>query len=208
MIKTDCEKKSHTPNQKTTTIVTMQQSKARGVLAGTVVSRPNNGQQCKFFFSGTCWRGSACRFSHEQSGVASRFGCNLTSSSSSHGGARLWSNRDPDMRQCNTIDELVQLAYNHLDTISPRGMAAFWSLVMKHVQNHRGGNSRAQVNEQLAKILCNTLENMKRYSHIDIATIAISLAKVMKQVESRGLGKETIHIQQSCSTCHSHPFQV
>jgi hypothetical protein len=42
------------------------------------------------------------------------------------------------------------------------------------------------VNEQLAEILCNTLENMKRYSYRDIATIAISLAKIMKQVESRG----------------------
>jgi len=71
---------------------------------------------------------------------------------------------DPVMRQCNTIDELVQLAYDHLDTMSPRGLAAFWSSLVKHVQNHRGGNSRAQLNEQLAEILCNTLENMKRYS--------------------------------------------
>jgi hypothetical protein len=57
---------------------------------------------------------------------------------------------------------------------------------VKHVQNHRGGNSRAQVHEQLAEILCNTLENRKRYSYRDIATIAISMAKVVKQVESRG----------------------
>jgi len=90
------------------------------------------------------------------------------------------------MRQCNTAEDLVQVAYDHLDTISPRGIAAFWSLLVKHVQNHRGGNSRAQLNEQLDEILCNTLENMKRYSHIDISTIAISLAKIMKQVESRG----------------------
>jgi hypothetical protein len=90
------------------------------------------------------------------------------------------------MRQCNTAEELIQLAYDHLDTISPRGIAAFWSLLVKHVQNHRGGNSRAQVNEQLAKILWNTLENMKGYSYRDIATIAISLAKIMKQVESCG----------------------
>ena len=85
---------------------------------------------------------------------------------------------DPDMRKCNTIEELVQLAYDHLDTISPRGIAAFWSLLVKHVQNHSGGNSRAQLNEQLAKILCNTLENMKGYSYRDIATIALGLAKL------------------------------
>ena len=83
------------------------------------------------------------------------------------------------MRLCNTVEELV-LAHDHLDTISPRGIAAFWSSLVKHVQNHRGGNSRAQVNEQLAEILCNTLENRKRYSYRDISTIAISLAKIMK----------------------------
>jgi hypothetical protein len=93
---------------------------------------------------------------------------------------------DPDMRQCNTIDDLIETAYYHLDTISPRGIAAFWSLLVKHVQNHRGGNSRVQVIEQLAEILCNTLENMKGFSYRDIATIAISLAKIMNEVESRG----------------------
>ena len=90
------------------------------------------------------------------------------------------------MRLCNIAEDLVHLAYDHLDTISPRGIAAFWSLLVKHVQNHRGGNSRAQVHEQLAEILCNTLENMKGYSYRDISTVAISLAKIMKQVESRG----------------------
>jgi hypothetical protein len=78
------------------------------------------------------------------------------------------------------------MAHDHLDTISPRGIAAFWSLLVKHVQNHRGGNSRDQFNEQLVEILCNTLEKMKEYSHIDISTIAISMTKVMKQVESCG----------------------
>jgi len=118
------------------------------------------------------------------------FHCNIKSneliiSQSSRWASSTW--RDNiDMRQCNTVEELVQVAYNHLDTISARGIAAFWSLLVKHVQNHRGGNSRAQLNEQLAEILCDTLENTKGYSHRNIATIAISLAKVMKQVESHG----------------------
>jgi len=93
---------------------------------------------------------------------------------------------DPDMSQCNTIDDLIETAYDHLDTISPRGIAEFWSSLVKHVQNHRGGNSRAQLNEKLAEILCNTLENMYNFDGREIATIAISLAKLMKQVEFRG----------------------
>jgi len=110
----------------------------------------------------------------------------FTGMKSSQSGARVGSTRDPEMRQCNTVEDLVHLAYNHLNTITPRGIAAFWSLLAKRVQNQRGGSSRAQLDEQLDAILCNTLENMKRYSHIDISTIAISLAKVMKQVEFRG----------------------
>jgi hypothetical protein len=101
------------------------------------------------------------------------------------------------MRQCNTAEELVHLAYDHLDTISPRGIAAFWSSLVKHVKNHRGGNSRVQLDEQLAEILCNTLENMKGYSYRDIATIAISLANVMKQVESHGQRAATGSLNQT-----------
>jgi hypothetical protein len=104
---------------------------------------------------------------------------------------------DPDMRQCNTAEELVYVAYDHLDTISPRGIAAFWSSLVKLVRNHRGGNIRAQLNEQLAEILCNTLENMKRYSYRDIATIAISLAKIMKQLESREQRSATGSLHQT-----------
>jgi DNA-directed RNA polymerase specialized sigma54-like protein len=131
------------------------------------------------------------------------------------------------MRQCNTAEELVHLAHDHLDTISPRGMAAFWSSLVKHVQNHGRGDSRVQLNEQLAKILCNTLENMKGYSYRDITTVAISLAKIMKQVESRGQRAATnsLHCilhdlligggnseKKRCIlneiACHTHPFQV
>jgi hypothetical protein len=131
------------------------------------------------------------------------------------------------MRQCNTAEEIVHLAYDHLDTISPRGIDAFCSLLVKHIKNHRGGNSRAQVNEQLAEILCNTLENMKGYSYRDIATIAISLANIMKEIEFRGqrAAAGSLHgnlhtllvastprtsttYLTNCSTCHSHPFQL
>ena len=110
----------------------------------------------------------------------------MTSSSSSHAGARLASTRDPDMRQSNTIDELVQVAHDHLDTISPRGMAAFWPSLAKLVQNQRGGNSRVQLDEQLDAILDSTLESIGQFSGRDLATTALGLAKVMKQVESHG----------------------
>jgi hypothetical protein len=103
------------------------------------------------------------------------------------------------MQQCNTAEELVHLAYDHLDTISPRGIAAFWAALPK-ILHRRDRNSRAQVNEQLAEILCNTLENMKGYSYRDIATIAISLVKIMNEVESHGQRAATSSLHRHLHT--------
>ena len=94
--------------------------------------------------------------------------------------------RDPDMRQCKTIEELVHLAYSHIDYLSPRGKSAFWSLLVKHIQNQSGGgnNTRVQLSKHLDVILCNTMESMSyNFDGREIATIAISLAKLMKLVE-------------------------
>jgi hypothetical protein len=95
------------------------------------------------------------------------------------------SNQDPDMRQCNTIDELVQLAYDHLDNFSSRGIAAFWSLMVKHVHNQRG-DSREQLNKHLDAIIDSTMESIGHFSGRNLATTTLGLAKVMKQVESHG----------------------
>jgi hypothetical protein len=103
------------------------------------------------------------------------------------------SNRDPDLRQCNTIDELAQLAYDHLDNFSSRGIAAFWSLLVKHVHN-QCGDSLVQLNEQLDAILDSTMESIGHFSGRDLATTTLGLAKVMKQVESHG--------QRSASSLH------
>jgi len=82
-------------------------------------------QLCGFFARhGHCRYGSTCRFSHE-------LGDNIANSLSS-------SAQDPDLRQCDSIEELVQLAHEHLDAISPRGIAAFWSLLVKLLQNQHG----------------------------------------------------------------------
>ena len=90
------------------------------------------------------------------------------------------------MRLCNTVEELVHLAHDHLDTISPRGMAAFWSLLVKHVHK-QDGKSRSQLNGQLNAILLNTIERIGLFSCRNLATTALGLAKVMKEVESCGL---------------------
>jgi hypothetical protein len=127
-----------------------------------------------FIARGNCRDGSTCRFVLK-----------LPAVTLSKGGACLVSNRDPDMRQCNTIDELVQLAYDHLDNFSSRGIAAFWSLMVKHVHNQRG-DSLVQLNEQLDAILDSTMESIGYFSGRDLATTTLGLAKLMKGAESHG----------------------
>ena len=134
-------------------------------------------QLCVYFAPGHCRHGSSCRYSHK---LPAGDSFARSSSSSSQGGARHGSTRDPDMRQCNTIDDLVQLAYDHLDIISPRGIAAFWSLLVKHLHNQRG-NSRFQLSKQLDEIFDSTMESIGQFSGRDLATTALGLAKVMKQ---------------------------
>jgi hypothetical protein len=91
------------------------------------------------------------------------------------------------------------LAYDHLNQLSPRNKSAFWAS-LPNLLHQWDGKSQVQHNEQLAEILCNTLENMKGYSYRDIATIAISLAKIMKQVESHGQRSATGSLHQNLHT--------
>jgi hypothetical protein len=105
-------------------------------------------------------------------------------SSSSQGGARLGSTQYLNVRHCNTVDELVLLAYSHLDHISTRGKSAFWAALPKFLQ--QDGKSRVQLNEQLDAILDSTMESIGHFSGQDLATTTLGLAKVMKQVESCG----------------------
>ena len=41
----------------------------------------------------------------------------------------------------------------------------------------------AHINEHLDKLLANTLDNIGGYTYIDLVTAALSLAKVVKQVD-------------------------
>jgi hypothetical protein len=61
------------------------------------------------------------------------------------------------MRECKTIEELPQLAHDHLDVLSPRGKSAFWTMLPKLLQNCGVGPLRTnlrhvQIKEQLDTI--------------------------------------------------------
>ena len=116
-----------------------------------------------------------------------RFG-DYNSSSQQRGGR----NRDPDMRNCKSIGELTVMAYENKDNMSPRGMAAFWTVLSK-LLHHRGRTTpkheQIQMHMHLDQLKGQTLQSIHTYGYRDIATIAISLAKIMKKVVKSGHSK-------------------
>jgi len=93
-------------------------------------------------------------------------------------------NQDPDMRVCQSIEELTQMAYEHRDSMSPRGMSAYWTLVSKllHKRSSRPSN---QMQMQIDELIGKTLRSIKTYDIRDISTIAISLAKIINKIQKR-----------------------
>jgi hypothetical protein len=93
------------------------------------------------------------------------------------------STQDPDMRECKTLEELSQLAYDHLDVLSPHRKSAFWTILSKLLQKRGGGPPstniwHGQIKEQLYTIICNTMENLQAFDFRDISTTALGLAKL------------------------------
>ena len=118
-----------------------------------------------------------------------RFG-DYNSSSQQRGGR----NRDPDMRNCKSIEELIDMAYAHKDMISPRGMSAFWTLTSRFLQRRGGPTPKhEQMQMQIDQLIGQTLQSIHKYGYRDISTVAISLAKIMKKVDENGHSKGSPH---------------
>jgi len=102
--------------------------------------------------------------------------------SSNHRGRGNRRNQDPDMRVCQSIDELTQMAYEHKDSMSPRGMAAYWTLVSKLLRQRSNNRPSNQMQIQIDELIGETLRSCEIYNYRDLATIAISLAKIINKV--------------------------
>jgi hypothetical protein len=109
------------------------------------------------------------------------------------------------MGNCKTVEELAQMTYLNLHVMSPRDKSAFWTILSKLLQN-RGGrpsrtnhNKHGQIKEQLDVILVNTLENIGRFNPRAVATTALGLAKIVKQVG---------HVSGKRSSSSGSPHQI
>jgi len=92
--------------------------------------------------------------------------------------------RTPRMSEMRSLEELTQMAYEHKDRISPRDVSAFWSSVPQLLRKSRFEKVQnvEQMNHQLDDILGHTLEKIDSFDSRDLATVAISLAKTVKNV--------------------------
>jgi len=68
--------------------------------------------------------------------------------SSNIGRANRRKNQDPDMRVCQSIEELTQMAYEHKDSMSLRGVSAYWTLVSKLLKKSRFEKVRYKISKE------------------------------------------------------------
>jgi len=115
---------------------------------------------------------------------SSHSGCNSCNTSTKSSNLPNRRNKDPDMRVCQSIEELTQIAYEHIRTMSPRGMSAFWSSVAQLLRKSRFEKVQndKQMNLQLEEILGHTLQDINTFGYRDLAQTALGLAKIVKHV--------------------------
>ena len=72
-------------------------------------------------------------------------------------------------QDCQTVEELVQLMYDHLQTSATRNFSAFWSFIPQLLRKSRFEkvHNIEQMNHQLEDILCHTYK-ISAHSVIEI----------------------------------------
>ncbi|EJK61605.1 hypothetical protein THAOC_17875 [Thalassiosira oceanica] len=98
-------------------------------------------------------------------------------------GATSMQGRGPDFRMCQTIAELADLARCHLDSMSNRDIAAFWSILPRLLRNR--GAQDPNLEEKLRCIIGATCRRMHSFQYRDLAQTSLGFAKTISQV-SRG----------------------
>eukprot|EP00571_Detonula_confervacea_P007928 CAMPEP_0172313670 /NCGR_PEP_ID=MMETSP1058-20130122/20718_1 /TAXON_ID=83371 /ORGANISM="Detonula confervacea, Strain CCMP 353" /LENGTH=625 /DNA_ID=CAMNT_0013027365 /DNA_START=82 /DNA_END=1959 /DNA_ORIENTATION=+ len=105
--------------------------------------------------------------------------------------------RGPDLRKCQSIEEIAQMAHDHLENMSPPDIAAFWTLASRFIgRNYRNPGGRPQqqqqqqqdLESQLESVLLRTIGNINRFRTRDLAQTALGFAKIVNIINTRGRG--------------------
>ncbi|KAL7531199.1 hypothetical protein ACHAXR_003895, partial [Thalassiosira sp. AJA248-18] len=112
--------------------------------------------------------------------------------------------RIPRMSDCQTLEEATKATYEHLHILSPRDMAAFWTVVPKllqkgdrrhppNKQEKKGGRNEheQQMLHQFDTILAHTLEAINTFGYRDLAQTTLGFAKIVKRVQGKRLRRNS-----------------
>jgi len=97
--------------------------------------------------------------------------------------------RVPRMSEMKSLEEALTATYDNLDRLSPRDISAFWAVVPKFL----GGKGPMRTNQQLQqqmfhqfdKISTKSIQDIEQYGYRELATLAISLAKIIDKISKR-----------------------
>ena len=101
--------------------------------------------------------------------------------------------RVPRMSEMRSLEEALTATYDNLDRLSPRDVSAFWAVVPKFL----GGRGPSRINHRQQQqhlqqmfhhfdlILTNSIKEIDQYSHRELATLAISFAKIIDKISKR-----------------------
>jgi len=95
----------------------------------------------------------------------------------------------PRMTEMRSLEEALTATYDNLDRLSPRDVSAFWAVVPKFL----GGRGLTRTNQQqqqhmfhqFDKISTASIQDIDQYGYRELATLAISLAKIIDKISKR-----------------------
>jgi len=95
------------------------------------------------------------------------------------------------MSEMRSLEEALTATYDNLDRLSPRDISAFWAVVPKFLRGrgrYRTTNQQQQQEQmfhQFDLILTKSIQDIDHYGYRELATLAISLAKIIDKMSKR-----------------------
>jgi len=97
--------------------------------------------------------------------------------------------RVPRMSGMKSLEEALTATFDNLDILSPRDVSAFWAVVPKFLGGRRPRTSNQQLEQQMFnqfdKISTKCIQDIDQYGYRELATLAISLAKIIDKISKR-----------------------
>jgi len=96
------------------------------------------------------------------------------------GRGRHSTNRIPNMKEFNTLDEAIEVYYNNLEIVTPRNLSSFWSAVPRLLRHQQRG---VNLVPQLEAIFHKTADQIHSYGPKDLATTTLGFAKTIQTLQ-------------------------